>query len=76
MKVAHYPFSVAIALNIRIKVCLTVATPFDKMDCNLKSWRSHFRHPAMFNEVSRTMLRSKREDRSLGSVMVTTSESV
>src|SRR5690242_13294126 len=32
----------AIALNIRLMVCLTVATPFGRMACKVKSWLSHF----------------------------------
>jgi hypothetical protein len=32
----------AIALNIRLRVCLTVATPFDRMACKVKSWQSQF----------------------------------
>jgi hypothetical protein len=31
------PLSAAIALNIRLRVCLTVATPFDGMACKVKS---------------------------------------
>src|SRR2546430_9680047 len=33
-----FAFSAAIALNIRPRVCLTVATPFDRMACKVKSW--------------------------------------
>ena len=38
----------AIALNIRLRVCLTVVTPFDRMACNVKSWLSHLniKYPA------------------------------
>src|SRR2546430_17097102 len=37
-----FALSAAIALNIRLRVCLTVATPFDRMACKVKSWLSHF----------------------------------
>ncbi len=32
-----FALSAAIALNIRLRVCLTVATPFDRMACKVKS---------------------------------------
>jgi hypothetical protein len=34
------PLSAAIALNIGLRICLTVATPFDRMACKVKSWLS------------------------------------
>ena len=36
-----FAHSAAIALNTRLRVCLTVATPFDRMACKVKSWLSH-----------------------------------
>jgi hypothetical protein len=38
-----FALSAAIALNIRLRVCLTVATPFDRMACKVKSWLSQVR---------------------------------
>jgi len=35
-----FALSAAVALNIRLRVCLTVATPFDRMVCKVKSWLS------------------------------------
>jgi hypothetical protein len=36
-----FALSAAIGLNIRLRVCLKVATPFDGMACKVKSWLSH-----------------------------------
>jgi hypothetical protein len=36
-----FALSAAIALNIRLRVCLTVATPFDRMAYKVKSWLPH-----------------------------------
>jgi len=43
-----FALSAAIALNIRLRVCLTVATPFDRVSCKVKSWLSHLstKYPA------------------------------
>src|SRR5207244_10313707 len=38
-----FALSAAIALNIRLRVCLTVATPFDRMACKVKSWLPHIK---------------------------------
>jgi len=36
-----FALSAAIALNTQLRVCLTVATPFDRMASKVKSWLSH-----------------------------------
>ena len=35
-----FALSAAIALNIRLRACRTVAPPFDKIACKVKSWLS------------------------------------
>jgi len=38
-----FALSAAIALNTRLRICLNVATPFDRMACKVKSWLSQLR---------------------------------